>query len=373
MKKEYTIRSPFTGGEVEVINRKYTFYFRGEKFEHEQKIYKCVDTKNTFVLNDVYHNTDLNRVFNMYRERYDLMYPSGFEYYRKEYELTTEQMTKILNLKEDMGWGENEYAALENGYLPPLDEADRLNDILHNFHLFMQCVEDKREVVSKKKYKEFKKRDKAVTEWESKTKKQLMMVYWEGEHEGELFESVVYLWDGEFDYSHFEKYSRKKYSLSDAKLCTREAQVTIYGRTYPYMEHYYVDIPSGIEYVTLELHRTNQDLYYNAYRLDRGLPFPEELKAFREKLGLSLKQMAILYGIDPHDFEYDNIEKGDTLFSLEHGLWVAEAMKNPRLLFPFENNECLQEHEETLEYYFPEEQKQALSRRIVEIMKETEC
>ncbi len=163
-------------------------------------------------------------------------------------------------------------------------------------------------------------------------------------------------------------YTKEKNILKDAKLCCRAAEMTIYGRTYPYTEYYYVDIPSGDEFLTDDVNRINEEQYYAAYRIDRGLPFPCEIKAFREKLGLDQQQMALLLRFDPYDYEYEPVEEGEELMPMEKMLWLAEAMKNPNLLYPFENNKYFW----TLGFnvFFPKAKLKVFEHRMKELIEE---
>ncbi len=366
---EKTWRSPFTGGKIKHVVETRKVKYRGEEFKYKYEYFLCLDTKFRFqkVYPHGHHRDDEFQAEIEYRKAHDIPFDFEFKRRRKRYGLTTEQMTKILHLRKDAGWGVNEYEAYEQGYVPEAKDIERVKAV-NNSIQFLLLVEEHRELVSDEEYEDIKAVVERDIEREAHEVKYLMLEERKGEGKGSLYEVEVDLRTATMMTPY--DYSEEKYSLKNAKLCTREAQVTIYGRTYPYTEHYYVDIPTGKEYYTEEVYDINENQYHIAYRKDRGIPLAEELKVFREKLGVTSEQMTMIVGLDPYDDEYGIMERGRCHWipSLEYMLWLAEAMKNPNLLYPFEKSGHFWDYGK--EHFFTDEQFNALKHRLEELIEE---
>ncbi len=74
-------------------------------------------------------------------------------------------------------------------------------------------------------------------------------------------------------------------------------------------EHFYVCQDTGESFSTTELDALNQQQVYNLYRAQHLIPFPDEIKAIREKYGLSATKMSEVldFGIN----SYRNYENGE--------------------------------------------------------------
>jgi putative zinc finger/helix-turn-helix YgiT family protein len=79
--------------------------------------------------------------------------------------------------------------------------------------------------------------------------------------------------------------------------------------SYDIWEHFYVCQDTGESFSTTELDELNQQQVYNLYRSRHNIPFPDEIKAIREKYGLSAAKMSEVldFGIN----SYRNYENGE--------------------------------------------------------------
>ncbi|CAN5236000.1 DUF4065 domain-containing protein [soil metagenome] len=75
------------------------------------------------------------------------------------------------------------------------------------------------------------------------------------------------------------------------------------------MYHYYLCTESGEQFTTTELDELNMTQLYNQYREKHNLPFPDEIKAIREKYGLSATKMSEILGFGINS--YRNYENGE--------------------------------------------------------------
>ena len=73
--------------------------------------------------------------------------------------------------------------------------------------------------------------------------------------------------------------------------------------------HYYVCTDTGESFTTTELDELNLQQVHNLYRATHHIPFPDEIKAIREKYGLSAAKMSEVldFGIN----SYRNYENGE--------------------------------------------------------------
>jgi len=73
------------------------------------------------------------------------------------------------------------------------------------------------------------------------------------------------------------------------------------------MYHFYMDEKTGEEFEDEQLAELNLSQLYNQYRAEHRLPFPEEIKALREKYGLPANKMAEVLGFGVNVYrDYEN-------------------------------------------------------------------
>lgn len=98
-----------------------TEHFRDEVFEDiVDQFYYCEKCKEEFVP-DYLMDSNLNQIYNQYRERHNILFPEEIKKLREEYELSPVKMSKILR------FGENVYRNYEGGQIPSLSNASTLN------------------------------------------------------------------------------------------------------------------------------------------------------------------------------------------------------------------------------------------------------
>ncbi len=90
----------------------------------------------------------------------------------------------------------------------------------------------------------------------------------------------------------------------------KEKRVLIYRKEkIEIVYHYYLCTDTGEHFEDEQLVNLNFTQVYNQYRERLRLPFPDEIKATREKYGVSARKMSDILGFGPNT--YGNYEKGE--------------------------------------------------------------
>jgi len=105
------MKSPFTGGEVQLIQAPREMTFRKEKFTYVAHYYVCADTKEQFTTTEL-DTLNINQVYNQYRVKYGIPFPDEISNIRTFYGLSASKMSEILGL------GANQYRLYDNGEMP---------------------------------------------------------------------------------------------------------------------------------------------------------------------------------------------------------------------------------------------------------------
>jgi len=105
------MKSPFTGGEVKLMQESRELIFRKEKFTYVAHYYVCVDTGELFTTTEL-DTLNINQVYNQYRAKYGIPFPDEISGIRAFYGLSASKMSEILGL------GVNQYRLYENGEMP---------------------------------------------------------------------------------------------------------------------------------------------------------------------------------------------------------------------------------------------------------------
>jgi transcriptional regulator with XRE-family HTH domain len=101
---------------------------------------------------------------------------------------------------------------------------------------------------------------------------------------------------------------------------------------------YYLCKDSGEQFTDDMLDEVNTNQVYNQYRAKYGIPFPDEIKAIRERYGLSANKMADILGLGIN--VYRNYESGE-MPSVSNGRLI-QMIKDPkefRQLIEYSKNE----------------------------------
>ena len=138
------IKSPFTGGDVELVTELRKATFRKEEFEYTHLCYKCVDTNEMFTTTEM-DTVNTAQVFNQYRLKYGIPFADELKPLRQKYALSASKMSLIL------GFGENQYRLYENGEIPNVANGRVLRSIQSPYS-FETFVDAARNVLSEKDY-----------------------------------------------------------------------------------------------------------------------------------------------------------------------------------------------------------------------------
>jgi uncharacterized phage-associated protein len=117
------MKSPFTGGEVQLMQESRELTFRKEKFAYMAHYYVCADTQEQFTTTEL-DELNINQVYNQYRVKYGIPFPDEISHIRTCYGLSATKMSEILGL------GPNQYRLYENGDIPSEAIGKQLKSIL---------------------------------------------------------------------------------------------------------------------------------------------------------------------------------------------------------------------------------------------------
>ena len=102
-----------------------------------------------------------------------------------------------------------------------------------------------------------------------------------------------------------------KSMLTDGEaVLQREIRETEYRKEMFTYEHCnYRDLDTGIEYTTNDMDFDNLEQIYSQYRKRHGIPSPKEIRALRERYGLSAAKMSAILGLGANQYRlYENGE-----------------------------------------------------------------
>ena len=105
------MKSPITGGEIQLVQEQRELVYRKEKFSYIAHLYKCVDSDEIFTTTKL-DELNLGQVYNQYRVKYGIPFPDEIANIRELYGLSAAKMSEIL------GFGANQYRLYENGEMP---------------------------------------------------------------------------------------------------------------------------------------------------------------------------------------------------------------------------------------------------------------
>jgi len=127
------MKSPFTGGETELIREPKSLEFRKESFEITHHSYRCIDTGEYFTTDEL-DQVNITQVHNKYREKHNIPFPDQIISIRDKYGLSATKMSEIL------GFGVNTYRNYEGGEVPQASNA-KLIKLASNPEKFKSLVE----------------------------------------------------------------------------------------------------------------------------------------------------------------------------------------------------------------------------------------
>lgn len=113
------IDSPFTDGYATLQWEADTQAFRKEEYNYLYHYYACDETHERFVTPEL-ANLNTTQIYNQYRAKHHILFPSQIKAMREQYELTAARMSLILDL------GPNQYRYYEDGEMPSASNANLL-------------------------------------------------------------------------------------------------------------------------------------------------------------------------------------------------------------------------------------------------------
>lgn len=105
------MKSPFTGGKVQLIREARTLDYRKEAFDVVYHYYLCEDTREQFTTTEL-DILNINQVHNKYRAKYGIPFKDEIRSIREKYALSAAKMSEVLGL------GANVYRNYESGEMP---------------------------------------------------------------------------------------------------------------------------------------------------------------------------------------------------------------------------------------------------------------
>ncbi len=105
------MKSPITGKEMTLKRERVSLTFRKEEFSIYSHFFYCKQSKEQFTSTEL-DELNLIQVYNQYRDKHNLPFPSEIKEIRKKYRLSASKMADIL------GFGTNSYRNYENGEVP---------------------------------------------------------------------------------------------------------------------------------------------------------------------------------------------------------------------------------------------------------------
>jgi putative zinc finger/helix-turn-helix YgiT family protein len=144
------MKSPFTGGEIELAKEQRVLQYRKESFEILFHYYRCVDTGEQFTTTEL-DTLNINQVHNKYREKYGIPFIDEIREIREKYGLSATKMSEVLGL------GVNVYRLYEAGEMPSVANG-RLIRVAQDANEFEKLVEMSRKTLEPAEYERVKKK-----------------------------------------------------------------------------------------------------------------------------------------------------------------------------------------------------------------------
>ncbi len=125
---------------------------------------------------------------------------------------------------------------------------------------------------------------------------------------------------------------KSPFTGGEVVLRTEKKRHTFRGREYECNYAYYVCVDTEERFTTEEIDTANVMQVYNQYRIDMGIPFPDEIRCIREQLGVSAAMMSNILGFG--DNQYRLYENGD-MPSVSNGRTLSSIIRYPKTIKSF--------------------------------------
>lgn len=120
---------------------------------------------------------------------------------------------------------------------------------------------------------------------------------------------------------------RSPYTGKEMRKLIEDRSVVYRGNEYHYRHTCYICEDTKECFTTTALDEANISQVYNQYRIEYGIPFPDEIKALREKYGVSAIMMSRILGFG--DNQYRLYENGD-MPSVSNGRLIMSIIDVPQ-------------------------------------------
>jgi len=127
------MKSPITGKEMALKREKISLVFRKEEFTIYSHFFVCEDSNEQFTSTEI-DELNLIQVYNQYRDKHNLPFPSEIKEIRRKYGLSATKIAEIL------GFGTNSYRKYENGEVPS-NSNGRLIQMVNDPRKFKDIVD----------------------------------------------------------------------------------------------------------------------------------------------------------------------------------------------------------------------------------------
>lgn len=113
------IASPYTGGQVYLVEGDEVQTFRGEDFNVHVRYYECKDTGRRFTSEEQDEQL-FDDLYRQYRTRHGIPSPDEMRETRESYGLSCRQMSEMA------GFGQDRWAKYEHGLMPSESDGRRI-------------------------------------------------------------------------------------------------------------------------------------------------------------------------------------------------------------------------------------------------------
>ena len=137
------MKSPISGKEMKLSNERRKLNFRKEDFDLNSLFYLCEDSGEKFTSTEL-DEVNLLQVYNQYRDKYNIPFPSEIKEIRLKYNLSAKKMSEIL------GFGVNGYRNYESGEMPSISNG-RIIQLINDPEKFHSLLVISDSLIEKKK------------------------------------------------------------------------------------------------------------------------------------------------------------------------------------------------------------------------------
>ena len=149
--------SPITGKPMTLVAEPESTEFRGEKFCYTHLSYKCEDSGRQFTTTEL-DAANENQVYNAYRERHGIPFPSEIMKLRQYYGLSASMMSEI------MGFGANQWRYYEADKVPN-ESNSRTISAIRSKSVFLDFLTSSRTKIGDKNYFKIKEKVESLPDY----------------------------------------------------------------------------------------------------------------------------------------------------------------------------------------------------------------